>query len=63
MEHKPKAPKQNIFTDRYQREFIEVACPICNERRIICVPEESVPQCARCKTGMVIKEVLTEGKY
>jgi hypothetical protein len=54
---------ENIFSDRYKREFIEVACPLCNQRKILCVPDESIPKCEFCKVEMVLKEVLTEGKY
>lgn len=53
----------NLFKDRYSREFVEVACPKCRQTRIICVPEEEIPTCEICKVKMVIKEVLTEGKY
>lgn len=55
--------KENPFSGRYQREFVEVACPICDQRKIICLPEESMPKCDYCKVEMVLKEVLTEGKY
>lgn len=56
-----KAPTP--FSDRYSREFVEVACPVCDQRKIICLPEESIPNCEFCKVEMVIKEILTEGKY
>lgn len=56
---KPAIP----FADRYKREFVEVACPVCDQRKIICLPEESLPRCEFCKVEMVIKEILTEGKY
>ncbi len=56
-------PKKFPFSDRYDREFIEVACPICDSRKIICLPEEPMPKCDVCRIEMVIKEVLTEGKY
>ncbi|MDY0275809.1 MAG: hypothetical protein RBR42_10330 [Desulfomicrobium sp.] len=52
-----------IFTQRYKREFIEVACPKCKKTQIIYVPEEDIPTCEFCKIKMIIKEVLTEGKY
>lgn len=63
MEETPKAPPRHILSDRYKREFIEVACPICDQRKIICVPEEVIPRCEFCKVEMFFKEVLTEGKY
>lgn len=52
-----------ILKNRYKREFIEVACPKCKKNKIICLPEEEIPTCEFCKIKMVIKEVLTEGKY
>lgn len=59
----PRKKGNPLFSDRYKREFVEVACPICDQRKIICVPEESIPICEFCKVEMVIKEILTEGKY
>lgn len=53
----------DLFKDRYKREFIEVYCPRCKSSRIICLPEEEIPRCEVCKIPMIIKEVLTEGKY
>lgn len=58
---KPKT--KNPFAGRYDREFVEVACPICKQRKIICLPEESIPKCEFCHVEMIFKEVLTEGKY
>ena len=63
MQQKPKAPPQNVLSARYKREFIEVACPLCDRRKIICVPEEHIPKCDFCHVEMALKEVLTEGKY
>ena len=63
MEEKTKPPPKTLFSDRYKREFVEVACPVCDQRKIICVPEEAIPRCDYCKVEMVLKEVLTEGKY
>lgn len=48
---------------RYKRDFVEVVCPRCRTTRIIVVPEESMPRCENCRVEMLIKEVLTEGKY
>ncbi|GFM37279.1 hypothetical protein DSM19430T_19630 [Desulfovibrio psychrotolerans] len=56
-------PSENPLKDRYKREFVEVVCPKCRRTQIIAVPEESMPRCEECKRDMVIKEVLTEGKY
>lgn len=53
----------DLLKDRYSREFVEVVCPKCRQSRIICLPEEPMPQCEICKVTLVIKEVLTEGKY
>lgn len=63
MTDKPRKKSSIPFLDRYKREFIEVACPVCDQRKIICLPEESIPMCEFCKVEMVIKEILTEGKY
>lgn len=51
------------FKDRYKREMVEVFCPVHKISRIIYLPEEKMPACPVCKKQMVIKEVLTEGKY
>lgn len=63
MDDKNKPAARNPFAGRYAREFVEVACPICNQRKIISLPEEPLPKCEFCHVDMVIKEVLTEGKY
>ena len=63
MEKFSQSSSENIFSDRYKREFIEVVCPLCNQRKILCIPDESIPKCEFCKVEMVLKEVLTEGKY
>lgn len=52
-----------LLKNRYKREFIEVACPKCKQTKIICLPEEKIPTCEFCRVTMIIKEVLTEGKY
>lgn len=54
---------EKVLKDRYKREFIEVVCPICRITKIIAVPEEDIPNCEKCRKPMVIKEILTEGKY
>lgn len=54
---------RETITDRYKREFIEVYCPTCQVSKIICVPEEPMPLCDICRKNMIIKEILTEGKY
>jgi len=51
------------FKDRYKRAMVEVYCPIHKVSQIIYLPEEKIPVCPLCKKEMVIKEVLTEGKY
>ena len=52
-----------IFKNRYRREAVEVVCPICKHSQIVYFPEEEMPRCPKCKKKMIVKEVLTEGKY
>jgi len=52
-----------LFTGRYRREAVEVVCPICKHSQIVYFPEEEMPKCPKCKKKMIVKEVLTEGKY
>ena len=63
MDDKKPKPSKNPFAGRYKREFVEVACPICKQSKIICLPEETMPKCDFCHREMILKEVLTEGKY
>ena len=63
MDKTKKTPPRNALSDHYQREFIEVGCSVCDQRKIICVPEETIPCCDYCRVEMVLKEVQTEGKY
>lgn len=59
-----KRPKnEGLLADRYKREFVEVACPLCDRRKIISLPEENIPRCEFCRVEMALREVLTEGKY
>lgn len=60
---KKKGKSEGLLADRYKREFVEVACPLCDRRKIVSLPEENIPQCEFCRVEMVLKEVLTEGKY
>ncbi|WP_169725756.1 hypothetical protein [Maridesulfovibrio bastinii] len=46
-----------------RQEAVEVICPKCRETQIVYFPRESMPTCPVCKIEMVVKEVLTEGKY
>ncbi len=46
-----------------RQEAVEVVCPKCRETCIVYFPKESMPTCPYCKVEMIIKEVLTEGKY
>ncbi|SME91929.1 hypothetical protein [Desulfovibrio gilichinskyi] len=46
-----------------RQEAVEVVCPKCRETCIVYFPKESMPICPYCKVEMIIKEVLTEGKY
>jgi hypothetical protein len=47
---------------RKNNEPIEIKCPKCNRTEIIYLPKEDFPKCPDCKIGMVIKELLDEGK-
>ncbi|MBI9088248.1 MAG: hypothetical protein JEZ12_03435 [Desulfobacterium sp.] len=53
----------DVFKKRYKREAVEVGCTKCDRRQIIYLPDEEIPDCPTCRIKMVIKEVLTEGKY
>ncbi len=46
-----------------RQEAVEVVCPKCRETQIVYFPKEAMPTCPYCKVEMVVKEVLTEGKY
>lgn len=61
--HKDGQHKDGPLKDRYRRGFVEVMCPKCRTTRIIVVPEEPMPRCETCRVEMIVKEVLTEGKY
>ena len=43
-------------------ELVEVRCPKCRESQIIDIQREEIPKCERCKTRMILHEILTEGK-
>ena len=53
----------NMFKDRYQREAVEVVCPKCKRTQIVYLPDENIPKCETCKIEMIVREILTEGKY
>ncbi|GAB6178200.1 hypothetical protein JCM16814_30910 [Desulfobaculum senezii] len=53
----------DAFKDRYKREAVEVHCPTHKISQVIYLPEEEMPACPVCKKKMIIKEILTEGKY
>ncbi len=53
----------DVLKERYKREAVEVGCPKCDRRQIIYLPDEEIPDCPVCRIKMIIKEVLTEGKY
>ncbi len=48
--------------ERGEKEPIQVVCPRCRFTQIIYLPVEDLPQCPECGTGMVIEELLDEGK-
>ncbi|MFO7817966.1 MAG: hypothetical protein ACQES5_09600 [Thermodesulfobacteriota bacterium] len=52
-----------FFKDRYKVEAVEFVCPVCKRSQIVYLPDEPIPECPVCKKKMVMKEVLTEGKY
>ena len=41
---------------------VEVVCPKCQRTEIVYIPKEQIPKCPDCKTQMVLREVLREGK-
>lgn len=43
-------------------EAVEIKCPRCKRTEILYLPEENMPKCRKCRVGMVIKELLKEGK-
>jgi len=47
---------------REESEAVEVQCPRCKDTMIVYLPKEPIPQCPKCGTRMVIKELLDEGK-
>lgn len=53
----------DALKNRYKREAVEVHCPKHKISQVIYLPEEEMPTCPVCKKKMIIKEVLTEGKY
>lgn len=48
---------------REASEAIEFVCPKCHHTEIKYVPRETDPKCPNCRIQMIIKEILTEGKY
>lgn len=58
-----KPEEEHVLADRYKRSFVEVACPLCDRRKIVGLPEEPIPKCDFCHVEMSLKEILTEGKY
>lgn len=53
----------DLLKNRYKHEAVEVHCPDCRRSQIVYLPAEKMPVCPVCKKPMIIKEVLTEGKY
>lgn len=45
-----------------KNEPVEIICPKCKRTQIIYLPKEVIPKCQDCKTQMVLREVLIEGK-
>lgn len=46
-----------------RQEAVEVVCPKCRQTQIVYFPKENMPVCQHCRVEMVLKEILTEGKY
>jgi ribosomal protein S27E len=43
-------------------EPVEVVCPKCRRTQIVYIPKEAIPHCPDCRTPMVLRELLREGK-
>ena len=43
-------------------EPVEVVCPTCQRTEIVYIPKEQIPRCPDCRTQMVLRELLREGK-
>ncbi len=43
-------------------ELIEIICPKCRFTKIIHFPTATLSSCPKCGTGMMIRELLNEGK-
>ena len=48
--------------ERGKKEPVEIICPKCRRTEIIYLPIDDFPVCARCRTPMLISELLDEGK-
>lgn len=48
--------------DRGKNEPVQVKCPRCKFTEIIYFPKQDVPNCPECGAGMMIAELLDEGK-
>lgn len=46
-----------------EQHAVEVVCPKCRQTQIVYFPKEPMPVCQKCRVEMVLKEILTEGKY
>jgi ribosomal protein S27E len=45
-----------------RNEPVEVVCPKCRRTEIVYIPKEQTPNCPDCRTQMVFRELLCEGK-
>ena len=43
-------------------QTVEVKCPKCGFTQIKFIPKEPIEKCPECGSGMIISEVLEEGK-
>jgi len=48
--------------ERSPKEAVEIICPKCRYTEIVYLPIADLPLCPKCKTQMMISELLDEGK-
>jgi ssDNA-binding Zn-finger/Zn-ribbon topoisomerase 1 len=45
-----------------KKNIVELVCPKCRYVEIIDINKEDIKKCPKCGTGMLINEILKEGK-
>lgn len=50
------------MSDKEDIQTVEVKCPKCGYTQIVYLPKEQIPKCRDCNSGMIINEILEEGK-